>query len=87
MNSHLAFERLFSETFVERFGWVLVHSLWQFALVAAVAGAIVRTMRRKSAAARYGVLVVAMALSVTAPLATWVLQPGNRVRESSETGG
>jgi len=77
VNSHLAFERLLSETFVERFGWALVHSLWQFALVAAVAGAIVRTMRRKSSAARYGVLVVAMALSVTAPLATWVLQPGN----------
>ena len=32
--------------FVERLGWVLVHSLWQFALVALLAGAIVRALRR-----------------------------------------
>ena len=35
---------------VERLGWVLVHSLWQFALVALVAGTVVRAMRRYSAA-------------------------------------
>jgi hypothetical protein len=61
--------------FVERLGWVLVHSLWQFALAALLAGAIVRAMRRSSSAARYGVLVVAMAVSVAAPMATWMLQP------------
>src|SRR5258708_4618166 len=69
MNAHLALERLFSGPVVERFGWTLVHSLWQFALVALVAGAIVRTMPRQSSAARYVVLVVAMSLSVTAPAA------------------
>ena len=66
-----------SESVVERLGWVLVHSLWQFALVALLAGALVRALRRRSAATRYGVLVGAMAVSLTAPVATWMLQPDN----------
>ena len=38
--------------FVERLGWVLVHSLWQFALMALLAGVTVQAMRRRSAALR-----------------------------------
>lgn len=68
---------------VERLGWVLVHSLWQFALVALLAGVIVRTMRRSSAATRYGVLAVAMAVSVAAPVETWMLQPNNAPPDNS----
>jgi beta-lactamase regulating signal transducer with metallopeptidase domain len=64
-----------SDSVVERLGWVLVHSLWQFALAALLAGAIVRALRRHSAATRYGVLVVALAAASTAPVATWMLQP------------
>jgi hypothetical protein len=71
---------------VERLGWVLVHSAWQFALVALLAGVIVRAMRRNSAATRYGVLVVAMAASVAAPVATWVLQPGDVPDRSASQG-
>ncbi len=63
--------------FVERLGWVLVHSLWQFTLVALLAGVTVRVMRRQSASLRYVVLVVAMAVSVSAPLVTWQLQPND----------
>src|SRR5688572_21279712 len=77
MNALLAFEWPFSESVIERLGWVLVHSLWQFALVALLAGMFVRAMRRNSAATRYGVLVVAMALSVAAPIATWMLSPSD----------
>ncbi len=58
---------------VERLGWVLVHSLWQFALVALLAGAISRAMRRSSSAARYGVHVVAMGVMVVVPLVTWLI--------------
>src|SRR5260370_25282183 len=65
-----------SESMVERLGWVLVHSLWQFALVALLAGLVVRAMRRSSAAARYGVLLAAIAVLVAAPAATWMLLPG-----------
>src|SRR5436190_21331596 len=77
MNLLWPFEGSISETVVERLGWVLVHSLWQFALVALLAGAWVRALRRRSATTRYGVLVVAMAVSLTAPVATWLLQPDN----------
>ncbi len=62
---------------VERLGWVLVHSLWQFALVALLAGVIARAMRRSSSAARYGALVVAMAVMIVVPLATWFVLPSN----------
>jgi len=73
----LGFAWPISESVVERLGWVLVHSLWQFALAALLAGLAVRTLRRRSAATRYGVLVVALAVAVAAPVATWMLQPGN----------
>src|SRR5436190_16811930 len=75
MNLLWPFEGSISETVVERLGWVLLHSLWQFALVALLAGAIVRALRRKTASARYGVLVVALLLSVAAPVATWTFLP------------
>jgi beta-lactamase regulating signal transducer with metallopeptidase domain/WD40 repeat protein len=73
MNQVLAFEWPFSESVVERLGWVLVHSFWQFALVALLAGVTVRALRRNSATTRYSLLVVAMAVAVAAPVATWLL--------------
>ena len=63
--------------FVEQLGWVLVHSLWQFALVALLAGVARRAMRRSSSAARYGVLVAAMTVMVVVPLATWLNSPSD----------
>jgi beta-lactamase regulating signal transducer with metallopeptidase domain/tetratricopeptide (TPR) repeat protein len=59
--------------FIERLGWVLVHSLWQFTAVALLAGLTVLVLRRRSATLRYGLLVLAMAVSVAAPVATWFL--------------
>ncbi|OYW13591.1 MAG: hypothetical protein B7Z55_16560, partial [Planctomycetales bacterium 12-60-4] len=73
MNTGLSFEWLMSQFDVERLGWVLVHSLWQFAVVALVAGMTVRALRGKSSGLRYGILVVAMVVAVAAPIATWVL--------------
>ena len=64
--------------FVERLGWVLVHSLWQFALMALLAGVTVQALRRRSAALRYVVLVVALVVSVAAPLATWFCLPNDQ---------
>jgi beta-lactamase regulating signal transducer with metallopeptidase domain len=75
-----------SESVVERLGWVLVHSLWQFALAALLAGACVRALHRRSAATRYRVLVVALAVSLTAPVATWMVQPDNAPDESAGQG-
>ncbi len=41
---------LTQSTWVDRFGWVLVHSLWQFALVALAALVLHRALQRCSAA-------------------------------------
>ena len=62
---------------VERLGWVLLHSLWQFALVAIMAGIITRAMQRRSATLRYVAFVTALALCVAAPPTTWLLLPGD----------
>jgi beta-lactamase regulating signal transducer with metallopeptidase domain len=72
-----------SEPVVERLGWVLVHSLWQFALVALLAGAFMRALPWRSAATRYRVLVVALAGALTAPVASWMLQPDHAPDQSA----
>ena len=56
---------------VERTGWVLVHSLWQFALLALAAGVLQWALRRRSAAARYVALLVVMSIVVALPAVTW----------------
>ncbi len=66
-------EYLTQTTWVDRFGWVLVHSLWQFALLALVAIVLRRVLQRRSAATRYGALLAAMSMMVVAPAATWFL--------------
>ena len=50
-------EFLTQSTWADRIGWVLVHSLWQFALVALLAMALHRALRRRSAITRYSVLL------------------------------
>lgn len=62
----------FWQNAVERTGWILIHSLWQFLLVAALAALITCLMERRSARSRHGILVLAMASCVAAPLVTWL---------------
>jgi beta-lactamase regulating signal transducer with metallopeptidase domain len=61
--------------FIEQLGWVLIHSLWQLALLAAAAFVTQRAMRRTSAAARYAALLAILVLVVAAPLITWSVLP------------
>ncbi len=61
--------------FIERLGWVLIHSLWQLVLLAAAAFVVQRAMRRTSAAARYAALLALLGLVVAAPLITWSVLP------------
>lgn len=75
MNPLQLIRELASDVVVERLGWVLVHSLWQFTLIAFVAAIVVRLLGRNRAAARYAVLFGAMAALVVSPMATWFLQP------------
>lgn len=54
-----------------RIGWALVHSLWQFALVALLATALQRALARRSALARYWTLLAGLVLLIVMPIATW----------------
>src|SRR5205807_4723636 len=67
---------------VERLGWVLVHSVWQFTIIALAALVLQRTMRRSSSAARYWVLLMALGAMLAAPVATWLALP-----DESKIGG
>lgn len=55
----------------DRVGWMLIHSLWQFTLVALLAALLQSVLKRRSAAARYAALLAAMLALVALPLATW----------------
>lgn len=56
---------------LERMGWVLVHSLWQFAMVAAMAAALLPALNRAKSSVLYNFLVVVLGLAAYFPLATW----------------
>ena len=74
MNPLFSVQWSFSDNFVERAGWVLVHSLWQFVLLGLLASVLMRLMRRSSAEARSSVLIGLLVLSIVFPIATWMLQ-------------
>jgi beta-lactamase regulating signal transducer with metallopeptidase domain len=61
---------------VERLGWVLVHSLWQFLAIALVVRLIERTFAGCSnASVRYAAGLCGLAAMTVGPVATWFLIP------------
>jgi beta-lactamase regulating signal transducer with metallopeptidase domain len=62
-------------------GRLLIGSLWQFAIVAAVLGLALRLMRRASPRARYAASVIALAAVVALPAITWFWVSGLAERE------
>ena len=62
---------LTQSTWADRIGWMLVHSLWQFALVAVLAVALRWTLYRCAAVTRYRTLLAAMCIMVALPVVTW----------------
>lgn len=69
---------LATEPFVERIGWLLVHSLWQFTLIAAATAGLLGVLRRRSASARYATLAAAMTLlAVLPPINAYVTRDGS----------
>ena len=67
---------------IEQFGWVLVHSLWQFTLIALFAVLMIRAMRGGSALKRYWSLVTLFAVMVAAPAVTWFCLPAAQPNSS-----
>jgi beta-lactamase regulating signal transducer with metallopeptidase domain len=72
------FAQQMTSYFVDRLGWLLVHSIWQFAFVGLAAAVLLSAMRRCSATARYQVLLAALGLMTLAPVCTWPLLPSSR---------
>lgn len=73
-------ESLLSQPAVGRFGWTLVHFLWQGAGVAAMLATALLVLRRAPANARYAAACAALLLMVAAPVATyWHLAPSASV--------
>lgn len=56
---------------LEKLGWVLVHSLWQFAAVAAVTAAATAFLGRGGPRLRHGVLVCGLVAMAASPVVTW----------------
>lgn len=57
---------------IENLGWTLVHSVWQFALVAAGLWVILRLVRVEAVNKRYVISVCAMALAAALPVGTYL---------------
>jgi hypothetical protein len=65
-----------------RLGWVLLHSLWQFALIAIVLAVAIEILRRRSAALRYVVCCGALASTIPAVIVTFALIPDSPIPDS-----
>lgn len=66
---------------VERLGWVLVHSLWQFTLLALMAALLVRALRNSSSSRRYAALVGLFGIMMAMPALSWLVfapSPGSQ---------
>lgn len=59
--------------FLHLLGWILIHSLWQFAAIGLIVGWADCLLRRSTSAVRYNVLLTGLGLMVLGPLATTVL--------------
>jgi|GEM_PF-4433215 len=73
---------------VEHVGWVLIHSLWQFAVIALVVRLCERAFTgRNGASGRYYVGVCGLAAITLAPVVTWALLPTTPPMEAPESVG
>jgi type II secretory pathway component GspD/PulD (secretin)/beta-lactamase regulating signal transducer with metallopeptidase domain len=76
-------ENLWSAGILERWGWVLVHGLWQAAVVAALLAVLLRLLREAGPDVRYALACAALALMLALPLVTLRFLPvGGLVAEA-----
>lgn len=59
--------------YLESLSWVLIHSIWQFAVLGLIIGAFTSGSRRLTSQVRYLVLVSSLGMVALAPLVTWRL--------------
>ena len=64
---------LFSEPWAQRLGWVLIHFLWQGAVITLLLAVTLRVLARASSHLRYGVIGAALLGCGLMPVATWIV--------------
>ncbi len=69
----------FTPSLVEQVGWVLLHSVWQFAAVGLALFVALFVFRRASATVRYLAGLLAIGTVVAAPIVTWAMLPHSDV--------
>lgn len=65
----------FPEVIIERIGWLLLHSLWQFTLLGGLAGVLFWLLRGSRPAVRYALGLGFLVAIVLCPIATWPFIP------------
>lgn len=60
---------------MQQVGWLLVHSVWEFAAIALVLAIVLRALRGASAGTRYVLALVGWGAMLVAPAATWCVLP------------
>ena len=66
--------QLFSDSFIEAFGWTVLHSLWQATLIAIITGFLLLIGRKKSANTRYKIAAFGMlSIFISAVSTFWYL--------------
>ena len=69
-----------------RLGWVLLHSLWQGALVGVVFGLCRSALKKSSPNARYLAGCIALGLLIGIPAITFFSQPGTSFQNETASG-
>jgi len=62
---------VFSPATAQRLGWTLLHSVWQFALIAVLLSAFLAALRRRSANTRYLTACIGLVAMLTTSMATY----------------
>ena len=82
----LPLDPLLSSPIAERLGWMLVHAVWQGALIALVLAGALHLLRRHAPTVRYAACCAALVLLVVLPVATGLLgAPADPPRSASES--
>jgi ankyrin repeat protein/beta-lactamase regulating signal transducer with metallopeptidase domain len=64
---------LFSEPWIQRLGWVLIHFLWQGTGIALLLATVLRVASRASSHVRYVMIGSAFLLCAVLPVTTWII--------------
>lgn len=78
--------QVFSAPVAERIGWILIHSLWQGAIVALLLAVTLRLMQQRSAQTRYVCSSIALLVIVSCTLVTNSLMPSANGATQSTVG-